>query len=67
VFFCKTLLFNFSDERYEGNRLIIPQVVEDDMGGYLCIANNKVPPAMSKRVFMYVQCKFVKIFLYYFQ
>jgi len=48
---------NVSDERYEGNRLTIPQVTQDDMGGYLCIASNKVPPAMSKRVYMYVQCK----------
>ncbi len=47
-----------SDDRFEGTRLTIPHVTEDDMGGYLCIANNRVPPAMSKRVFMSVQCKF---------
>ena len=46
-----------ADDRYEGNRLTIPDVGEGDMGGYLCIASNKVPPAMSKRVFMFVQCK----------
>jgi hypothetical protein len=46
-----------SDEKFEGNRLMIPDVSESDMGGFLCIASNKVPPAMSKRVFMFVQCK----------
>ena len=28
-----------------------------DMGAYMCIAKNTVPPAQSKRVFVYVQCK----------
>ena len=27
------------------------------MGAYMCIAKNTVPPAQSKRVFVYVQCK----------
>ena len=29
---------------------------QDDMGAYMCIAKNTVPPAQSKRVFVYVQC-----------
>lgn len=28
------------------------------MGAYLCIASNDVPPAVSKRVFLHVHCKY---------
>ena len=27
------------------------------MGAYLCIASNEVPPAVSKRVYLMVQCE----------
>ena len=27
------------------------------MGAYLCIASNDVPPAVSKRIYLHVQCK----------
>ena len=37
--------------------MIVPRLTPDDMGAYLCIAKNEVPPAISKRVFIYVQCK----------
>lgn len=33
------------------------------MGAYLCIASNDVPPAVSKRVSLSVQCGFKKIFI----
>ena len=34
------------------------QVRREDMGAYLCIASNDVPPAVSKRVYLMVQCEF---------
>eukprot|EP00095_Tigriopus_kingsejongensis_P011807 maker-scaffold71_size417697-snap-gene-2.15 protein:Tk11807 transcript:maker-scaffold71_size417697-snap-gene-2.15-mRNA-1 annotation:"GH24041" len=40
---------------YEGTTLTIPRVTPDDMGAYLCIAANDIPPARSKRVYLYVQ------------
>ncbi|XP_035914095.1 protein amalgam [Anopheles stephensi] len=33
----------------EGERLVLNQVQRTDMGGYLCIASNGVPPSVSKR------------------
>ena len=29
----------------------------DDMGAYLCIASNSVPPSVSKRIIVHVNCK----------
>ncbi|TRY67861.1 hypothetical protein TCAL_08054 [Tigriopus californicus] len=42
-------------QRYEGTTLTIPKVTPNDMGAYLCIATNDIPPARSKRVYLYVQ------------
>ncbi len=52
-----TILKKYLDRRYSGPSLTIPKVSPDDMGAYLCIAENMVPPAQSKRVFVYVQCE----------
>ena len=35
------------------------KVRREDMGAYLCIASNDVPPAVSKRVYLMVQCEFL--------
>ena len=32
------------------------------MGPYLCIASNGVPPTVSKRIILLVQCEFTKFF-----
>lgn len=40
---------------YIGSQLTIPNVQPDDMGNFLCIASNRVPPTVSKRVYLYVQ------------
>ena len=32
------------------------------MGAYLCIAQNKVPPSISKRIILNVECKYPKVF-----
>ena len=56
---CKERAFEtfISDRRYSQPVLSIPRVTPADMGAYMCIAKNTVPPAQSKRVFVYVQCK----------
>ena len=33
-------------------------VSREQMGAYLCIASNKVPPSVSKRIKLIVECKF---------
>jgi len=42
-------------EVVNSNRLEIHKVRREDMGAYLCIASNEVPPAVSKRVYLMVQ------------
>ena len=44
-------------EKFIGPTLVIHNVDTEDMGSYLCIADNGVPPIVSKRIFVYVQCK----------
>lgn len=38
----------------------IPRVNRLDMGAYLCIASNGIPPSVSKRVMLIVHCKYIK-------
>ena len=44
----------------EGETLVMKKVSRLQMGSYLCIASNDVPPAVSKRVTLRVECKCVK-------
>ena len=44
-------------EVWTGETLEIPRVRREDMGAYLCIASNDVPPTVSKRIYLHVQCK----------
>ncbi|XP_037080481.1 protein amalgam-like [Pollicipes pollicipes] len=41
----------------EGNTLNLTHVTRSDMGPYLCIARNGVPPTVSKRIHLFVQFK----------
>jgi len=40
----------------EGQNLTLWQVQRSHMGAYLCIASNGVPPTVSKRVMLVVNC-----------
>ena len=44
-------------EVWTGETLEIQRVRREDMGAYLCIASNDVPPTVSKRIYLHVQCK----------
>jgi neurotrimin len=41
----------------EGERLSLSGVQRTDMGGYLCIASNGIPPTVSKRYDVQVHCE----------
>lgn len=59
-YYCLIFSVNFID----GEVLHITRVSRLHMGAYLCIASNGVPPSISKRVTLKVQCKYIFI-LYY--
>lgn len=55
----RTLILHvFSVSEWEGEVLEMARISRLDMGAYLCIASNGVPPTVSKRVKVSVDCKF---------
>ena len=53
----KVYFFTVSVASVSGEVLEIARVSRLHMGAYLCIASNKVPPSVSKRVVLKVDCK----------
>ena len=47
------------EKSYQGENLNIARVGREQMGAYLCIASNDVPPAVSKRISLNVNCKLI--------
>lgn len=41
----------------EGSSLELQKISRLDMGVYLCIASNGVPPTVSKRIYVSVDCE----------
>lgn len=52
-----TSCFFVTVQMVEGTMLHIPKVTRHDMGAYLCIASNGIPPTVSKRILLIVHCK----------
>ena len=46
------------EKKFEGENLTIARVTRAQMGAYLCIASNDVPPTVSKRISLNVNCKY---------
>lgn len=42
----------------EGEMLSLTKITRSEMGAYLCIASNGVPPSVSKRMKLQVHCKY---------
>lgn len=45
----------------EGEVLSLTKVTRSEMGAYLCIAANGVPPSVSKRMMLHVHCEYTAI------
>ncbi len=43
---------------WDGDTLEVSKISRLDMGAYLCIASNGVPPSISKRIKVSVDCKY---------
>lgn len=49
---------------WEGETLELTKISRLEMGAYLCIASNGVPPSVSKRIKLSVDCKSVSLFVF---
>lgn len=58
---CKVLDFFVTVDSVKGEMLILTNIHRSDMGAYLCIAKNDIPPTVSKRFMVEVHCKSYKI------
>ena len=47
----------FLVEKVEGEEIQLHKVTRSEMGAYMCIATNGVPPAVGKTVQLNVNCK----------
>lgn len=57
-------MFLFSVTEWEGSVLHLSRISRVDMGDYLCIASNGVPPTVSKRIRVSVDCELSSISVY---
>lgn len=57
-FYIKIILFSFAVLEWEGVSLELTRISRLDMGAYLCIATNGVPPSVSKRIKVSVDCEY---------
>lgn len=56
---CLILFAVISVSEWEGEVLELTRISRLDMGAYLCIASNGVPPTVSKRIRVSVDCKYL--------
>lgn len=47
----------FAVNVYDGDQLNLTRISRTEMGAYLCIATNGVPPSVSKRIIVDVECE----------
>lgn len=52
---CNSLLPGVKE--WEGTELPLTSVKRGQMGAFMCIARNNVPPAVSRRIVLNVHCK----------
>lgn len=57
-YICKKYVHLFLDVLYEGSDLTVIKVSRLNMGTYLCIANNGIPPNAVRKVMLHVHCKY---------
>ena len=57
TYWFKLFLFAYAEPTVTGEVLSLPPVTREDMGNYMCIAQNGVPPAISKSYKLIVNCK----------
>lgn len=54
---CWTVVISVAE--WEGETLEMARISRLDMGAYLCIASNGIPPTVSKQIKVSVDCKYI--------
>lgn len=52
-------LFLIAVNVYDGEHLNLTRISRTEMGAYLCIATNGIPPSVSKRIIVDVECEYL--------
>lgn len=52
-------VFSVTVPMHTGRNLTITKISRTDMGAYLCMAMNGVPPSISKRIIVDVECEYL--------
>ncbi|RZF35368.1 hypothetical protein LSTR_LSTR014654, partial [Laodelphax striatellus] len=55
---CYLILQQTEVSTFEGESLNLTRISRTEMGAYLCIASNGVPPSVSKRIIVDVECEY---------
>ena len=58
LFLSSNVFHSSAVSEWEGEVLELTRISRLDMGAYLCIASNGVPPTVSKRIKVSVDCKY---------
>lgn len=59
TFLSMSYLSSFAVASFRGEVLKLTKIARNEMGSYLCIASNSVPPSVSKRISLNIHCKFI--------
>ncbi len=56
------VLFFIYKEKFRGFKTINLYIHKDSPSEFECVADNSIPPTVSKKIFLNIQCKFDRIF-----
>lgn len=55
---CHSVVNMFIVTSFRGEVLKLTKIGRNEMGSYLCIASNSVPPSVSKRIALNIHCEY---------
>ena len=59
IFLILSIFYFIERLKVLGEQLDLIRISRTEMGAYLCIAQNNVPPSISKRIILNVECKLI--------
>lgn len=59
IYYFNVCIVYYAALAVEGEMLWLTKITRSEMGIYLCIASNQVPPSVSKRMKLQIHCKYI--------